>query len=288
MRSVFEDLGCADREQASKFDELTEALSTARKAIEDVKLLRADGEPTSESGDLTETVRDARRDLEELILLGATEALLGAAEGIEEIVRREHDIGGELTVASPQGLFMAYIKICAVCGIFLAAPFVFHQIWLFVKAGLYVNEQKYVRVFLPLCIAFFLAGTSFSYFVAVRFGIRFLLSFGRTSYIENRIVVGEWVFFLAAVCLAMGLVFEMPLVMVFLVKIGVVTPAKLREHRKYAILVFFVLGSLLTPPDVITQILMALPMIVLYEVGLYLSETWGKREEAAAEAGGAE
>jgi len=178
---------------------------------------------------------------------------------------------GEIIVMRPQELFVTYLKVCAICALFLASPYVIYQAWAFIGTGLYSHERRYIHVFGPVTGGCFIVGSSFAYFAAVRFGVRFLLTFGSMPYISNKIAIGQWVFFLMVICLVMGLVFELPLVMLFLNKIGVVSTEQFASKRRYAILSIFVLAALLTPPDPVTQLLMALPMLGLYEAGILLT-----------------
>jgi len=178
----------------------------------------------------------------------------------------------EIIVTRPQELFMTYLKVCAVCALLLAFPYVMYQAWGFVAAGLYRHERRYVSRYAPLSVGCFVVGVVFAYFAAVRVGVYFLLTFGQLDYISNKIALGQWIFFLVLICLMMGLVFELPIVMVFLSKIGIVTAAQYRANRKYAVLGIFILSAVLTPsPDPFSQILMAVPMMGLYELGIYLS-----------------
>ncbi|GEM_PF-47400 len=181
----------------------------------------------------------------------------------------------------PQERFVATIKISFFLGLFLASPLIFWQLWLFVSAGLYPWERKWVAVFAPATFVCFTAGVLFLYFVVLPIGLRFLLGFGYHPDVLPTVGYGSYVSFFLLLSVLMGLVFELPLVMLFLARLGLVTPDTFRKKRKHFIIVIFVGAALVTPPDVITQVLMAIPLLILYELGIFLSRlAYKKRLEA--------
>jgi len=178
---------------------------------------------------------------------------------------------GKLVFIAPQEAFIANIKIAFFGGLFLASPFVIYQIWKFVSAGLEKNEKKYVLMFGPVSFIFFVLGAGFGYFIIIPIGINFLLGFA-TDFVTPMITISKYISFVGALTFAFGAIFQLPLVSLFLTKIGVVTPAFLSSKRRHAIVFIFIAAALLTPPDAITQCLMAVPLIVLYEIGIILSK----------------
>lgn len=178
---------------------------------------------------------------------------------------------GKLVFIAPQEAFIANIKIAFFGGLFLASPFVIYQIWKFVSAGLEKNEKKYALMFGPVSFIFFVLGAGFGYFVIIPIGINFLLGFA-TDFVTPMITISKYISFVGALTFAFGAIFQLPLVSLFLTKIGVVTPAFLSSKRRHAIVFIFIAAALITPPDVITQCLMAVPLIVLYEIGIILSK----------------
>ncbi len=178
---------------------------------------------------------------------------------------------GKLVFIAQQEAFVANIKIAFFGGLFLSAPFVLFQVWRFVSTGLHKNETKYVRIFGPLSFLFFIAGTAFCYFVIIPISIRFLLGFA-TDLMTPMITVSKYISFVGTLTLTFGLVFELPLASLFLTKIGLVTPRFLTKKRKLAIVIIFVSAAILTPPDVITQCMMAVPLLALYEIGILFSK----------------
>lgn len=177
---------------------------------------------------------------------------------------------GSLVFIAPQEAFLTSIKIALFGGLYTASPFILYQIWQFVSVGLETSEKRYALIFGFFSFAFFILGTIFGYLVIVPIGMKFLIGFG-SEFLVPMISVGKYVSFAMALSFAFGLVFQLPVVILFLTRIGIVTPAFLSEKRKYAIVVIFIVAAIFTPPDVITQCLMALPLIALYELSIVLS-----------------
>lgn len=179
---------------------------------------------------------------------------------------------GKLVFLGPTEAFAVYLKISVWGGLFVASPVVIYQIWRFLSAGLKMNEKKYVYLFMPVSFLLFVAGVSFGFFVIISYGMKFLLSFGN-DFLTPMISVSKYVSFISAMLLAFGIVFQLPLAMFFLAKIGLVTPSFLAAKRRYAVLGIFIAAGVLTPgPDVFSQMAMAVPLLVLYEVGVALSK----------------
>ena len=185
--------------------------------------------------------------------------------------------------------FFVDMKVAFVAGVFVACPFLFYQIWAFIAPGLYEEEKKYI---IPLALSsalFFILGGVFCYFGVFPFAFEFFMSYS-TDNIVAMLSIDEYLSFALKMVLAFGLIFEMPLFSFFLARMGLITAQKMREVRKYAILAIFVVAAILTPPDVFSQLMMAGPMIVLYEVSIWVAVLVGKKKaerEKAAEEGGA-
>jgi len=178
---------------------------------------------------------------------------------------------GKLVFIAPQEAFIARIKISFFGGLFLSAPIILYQIWKFVSSGLKPNERKYTLIFGPLSLVFFFLGAFFGYLIIVPIGIRFLLGFA-TDLITPMISVSKYISFVGILTLSFGVIFEMPLISLFLTKIGLVTPKFLSSKRKHAVVLIFIIAAILTPPDIITQCLMALPLLILYEISIIFSK----------------
>lgn len=177
---------------------------------------------------------------------------------------------GSLVFIAPAEAFITYIKVAFFGGIFLSSPFVIYQIWKFVSIGLNENERRYVMIFGPTSLLLFVVGTCFGYFIIMPIGLKFLLGFA-TDFMSPMITVSKYISFAGMLTLAFGVIFELPIVISFLTKIGLVTPAFLATKRKHAIVFIFITAALLTPPDVVTQTLMAVPLLALYEISIILS-----------------
>ena len=177
---------------------------------------------------------------------------------------------GKLVFTSPPDAFTARIKLTLVIGGILAFPYIIFQAWQFTASALSATEKKYIVFFVPLACVAFLAGILFAYFVMLPISIRFLLSFSSEGMVPM-ITVNSYISFVGTLLLASGVVFELPLMMLFLTKMGIATPAFLIQKRRHAIVLILIVSAVLTPPDVFTQLIMAIPLIALYEIGIIVS-----------------
>ncbi len=173
--------------------------------------------------------------------------------------------------------FFTYLKVAFLTGLIVASPIILYQFWMFVAPGLYKNERRMMTPIVLLSSFFFIGGALFGYFVVFPWGFKFFLGFA-TDTIRPLPSMKEYFGFSAKLLLAFGLVFEMPLVLTFLAKLGIVSVPFLKKNRKYAILLFFTGAAILTPPDVITQIMMALPLMLLYEISIIGAKLFGKKK----------
>ena len=182
-------------------------------------------------------------------------------------------------------MFIAYIKVALIAGIILAAPVIFYEIWMFVAPGLYRKEKRYFVPFVLFSTILFVVGSLFGYLVVFPYGFKFFIGLA-TEDIQALPSVKQYFSFAVRLLLAFGVVFEMPVAVLFLTKIGLITPESMKKYRKFAILGSFVLSAILTPPDVATQLMMALPIIILYEVSIFISRgVYRKREKDSHSAG---
>ncbi len=171
----------------------------------------------------------------------------------------------------PAGAFLGYLKVSFIVALVVSAPFWIYQFWAFIAAGLYKHERRAVYKFAPPMFLLFVGGVAFGYLVLIPVGLRYLLSFSDPSVIQNWIGLTEYLALFTTLTLVLGLVFELPIVMALLGKLGMVSSRTFREKRRFFILAAFILGALLTPPDAVTQILMASPLIALFEFGIMLA-----------------
>lgn len=172
--------------------------------------------------------------------------------------------------------FFTYLKVSFLAGLMLAAPVIIFQFWMFVAPGLYRKERRLLLPIIFLSTLFFVGGSLFGYFVVFPYGFKFFLGFA-TETIRPLPSMKEYLGFAAKLLIAFGLVFELPLVLTFLAKLGVVSVDFLKKNRKYALLLFFAGSAILTPPDVVTQVMMALPMMLLYEISIIGARIFGKK-----------
>lgn len=178
---------------------------------------------------------------------------------------------GKLVFIQPVEAFVTYIKISVFCGFFISLPVIIYNIWAFVSPGLLPKERKHVLLYAPLSFLLFVTGCAFGYFVMIPFGIKFLTSY-RSYWLVPMISVGTYVSFVCVMTLLFGVIFELPVLLSFLSKIRVVNRDILRKNRKYAILIIFIVAAILTPPDVFSQLMMAIPLLVLYEVSILFAK----------------
>jgi len=177
------------------------------------------------------------------------------------------------------GQLTTHITVAMVAGLILAFPVIIREFWLFFKPALHSNEAKHARGAVLASSLLFFVGVLFGYFMLAPLSIHFLSSYQISSAVVNQINVRSFIGTLTSICLATGIVFELPIVAFFLTKIGIITPAFMRKYRKHAIVVIFILSAIITPPDVFSQTLVAIPLLILYEVSIFISARVMKQKE---------
>lgn len=199
-------------------------------------------------------------------------AVLGCYNFSEDVVKNIVAIAPEIEFVfiAPAELLMAYVKIAVIGGFVIAAPFLILQVWLFVSPGLKKNEKRTIAVSLFVGGIFFILGVVFAYMVVLPIMLQFFMGF-KIDEIKEMISFENYLSFVIRTLLSFGIIFELPIIMVILTKFRVVKVSFLKKNRKYAILLIFIVAAILTPPDVITQTLLAAPMLLLFEVGIMLS-----------------
>lgn len=175
--------------------------------------------------------------------------------------------------------FFTFLKVSFLSGILLAVPVIMFEFWMFVAPGLYKNERKIMMPIILISSFFFIGGALFGYFIVFPFGFKFLLGFAAET-LRPMPAMKEYLSFSAKLLLAFGFVFELPIIITFLARIGLVSVDYLKKNRKYALLIFFIVAAILTPPDVVTQIMMAVPLMVLYEISIIGAKLFGKNKPA--------
>lgn len=170
------------------------------------------------------------------------------------------------------GQFMMALTSSAIIGLLFAFPYIFWEIWRFIKPGLKITEKKASRGAVFFVTLLFFLGVMFGYYIVAPFAINFLVNFQIDPSIENQFDIGSYIGVLATLTLACGVTFQLPMAMFVLTKVGVVTPTFLRTYRKHAIVVLLIVAAIITPsPDMISQILVAIPLYILYEISIVVS-----------------
>jgi sec-independent protein translocase protein TatC len=181
-------------------------------------------------------------------------------------------VGLKPQVLTPYGIVLTYMQVFIVTGVIGAMPVLLYQIWQFIAPGLLPNERKYawwIVFFTSFC---FLSGIAFAYFILVPTALAFFSTFGTDTF-ELNIAINEYISFILSLILGAGIVFELPMITYFLTKIGLLTPAFMRKYRRHSIVGILIISAIVTPtPDILTQSLLAAPMILLYEVSIYISK----------------
>ena len=187
-----------------------------------------------------------------------------------------------LVFLSPVEFFSVYVRVGLICGLMLASPWVFYQIWSFVAAGLYKHERKWVRIFGPASLVLFVAGLACLYYAVLPLTLRFFLRFGEGMATP----MFTWSFYVSMVlsfALGFGIGFQMPLVVIFLAVSGLVPVSQLKRMRKFIIVGVLTMAAILTPPDWQSQVLLALPMLGLYELGLLVARLAVRKQKMRIE-----
>lgn len=192
------------------------------------------------------------------------------------------DQGDTLIYTGLPEAFFTFLKVSFLAGLILASPVIIYHFWMFVAPGLYTKEKKLLLPIVFLSSFFFIGGALFGYFVVFPYGFQFFLGFA-TDTIRPLPSMKEYLAFSSKLLLAFGLVFELPLVLTFLARLGIVSVDFLKKNRKYAMLLFFIGAAIITPPDVVTQIMMAIPLMLLYEISIIGARIFGRKPAEALE-----
>ncbi len=176
------------------------------------------------------------------------------------------------------GQFSAHIWTSITAGFIIAFPYVLYEFWKFVGPGLYENERKNAKGFIVVASMLFFLGVIFGYFVIAPLSINFLGNYVVSETVDNQFDIGSYIGLLRASVIASGLIFELPIIIFFLTKLGLVTPEFLRKYRKHALVIVLIVSAVITPPDIASQIVVSIPVIILYEISIYISKAVVKRQ----------
>jgi sec-independent protein translocase protein TatC len=170
-----------------------------------------------------------------------------------------------------EGQVSLLVWTCITVGFILAFPYILYEFWNFIKPALYESERKYAKTFIFVSSLLFFMGILFGYFVIVPMSINFFATFTVSDQIKNEFNIQSYISMIKTSVIACGLFFELPIIMYFLTKLGLVTPAFLKNTRRYAIVIVLILAAVVTPPDVVSQIIVAIPLLILYEISILIS-----------------
>jgi sec-independent protein translocase protein TatC len=235
----------------------TPAVQAAEKLTEN--LYNAAKEADPKLAPLLKNAADAAHSLDEII----------KTRDIDSARPTQHNFEGKITTHQVGGAFFVALKVSFFAGLLMAMPFILYQIWLFIAPGLYSHEKKMVIPFVIGGSAMFFIGVTFAYYIVTPFGFQFLITFGSFLYTPF-INIEDYVGFFTKIMMGFGIAFELPVFAYFLALLGLVTDRTLKDFFKYAVVIIFVLAALLTPPDILTQLLMAAPLVILYGVSILI------------------
>ncbi|HIP93373.1 MAG TPA: twin-arginine translocase subunit TatC [Desulfurobacteriaceae bacterium] len=185
---------------------------------------------------------------------------------------------GKLIFLSPGDALIVSMKVTLLAAIILSSPFWIYQFWKYVEPALYEHEKRLIIPAFFITLILFLLGVSFSYFVILPFSLKFLLSFAGDM-LTPQITINNYVSFVIQMILAFGIIFLLPVVSYLLGKLGIINSEVLKQYRKYAIIIIFLIAAILTPPDIFSQIMLALPLLALYEISIIILKIIEKRSK---------
>ncbi len=239
---------------------LHQTLDSASKVTKEPQLQKLLKEATQSANRLSNSIRLLAKNL---ILEENT------TKNIQEKSLRQKSFNGMITTHQVGGAFFVALKVSFFTAILIAFPIILWQLWLFIAPGLYDNEKKMVLPFVLGGSVMFLIGILFAYYIVTPFGFQFLITFGSFLY-TPLINIEDYVGFFTKILVGFGIAFELPVFAYFLAILGLITDKTLKDYFKYAIVIIFLLAAFLTPPDVLTQLLMAFPLILLYGLSILI------------------
>ena len=197
-------------------------------------------------------------------------------------VKHALPVGTSMIAVEIQETFFTAMKVAFFGGFIISLPVIFWQLWLFLAPGLYDHEKKLVVPFVFFATLMFLLGASFAYYIVVPIGFDFLIAFGN-SVVSVLPSIGKYVGFFTKLLIGFGIAFELPVITFFLAKIGLVNDQMLKDFFRYAVVLIFIISAILTPPDVISQVLMAAPLLILYGVSIYIAKVFNPAQKEEEE-----
>lgn len=170
-----------------------------------------------------------------------------------------------------EGQINILVWTCITAGFILAFPYILLQLWNFISPALYENERKYAKLFIFIASLLFFTGVLFGYFVVVPMSVNFFATFKVSDVVQNQFSFDSYIGMIKTAVIASGLFFELPVIIYFLTKLGLVTPKFLRDYWRYAVVIILIVAAIVTPPDVVSQLIVAIPMLIIYEISIFIS-----------------
>jgi sec-independent protein translocase protein TatC len=180
---------------------------------------------------------------------------------------------------SMEGQVNVFVWTCITAGFILAFPYILWELWRFISPALYEHERKNAKLFIFIASVLFFIGVLFGYFVVVPMSVNFVATFSISSVVKNEFNLESYIGMIKTSVIASGLYFELPIIIYFLTKLGLVSAQFLRTYRKYAVVIVLIIAAIVTPPDVVSQITVAVPMLLIYEMSIFLSAFVAKKEQ---------
>jgi sec-independent protein translocase protein TatC len=177
------------------------------------------------------------------------------------------------------GQFTSHLKISIVAGLVVASPYIIWEIWRFIKPALHANETKYASGAVFYTSSLFIVGILFGYYLIAPLSIHFLGSYVVSNEVVNTIKLSSYIGTVTSVTFASGIIFELPMVVLFLSKVGLMSPGFMRKYRRHAYVVLLIISAIITPPDVFSQILVCIPLIILYEISVFISRSVERKRQ---------
>lgn len=170
-----------------------------------------------------------------------------------------------------EGQVNIFVWMCILCGFILSFPYILLQVWNFISPALHEKERKGARIFIFFSSLLFFLGVVFGYYVVIPMSVNFVATFSVSKVVVNQFTLDSYIGMFKTSVLASGLFFELPIIIYFLTKLGLVTPRFLRKYWKYAVVIILIIAAIVTPPDVVSQTIVAIPMLIIYEVSIFIS-----------------
>ena len=193
------------------------------------------------------------------------------------LLKPARDANATLQNLKPFGQIFLYVQVAIVAGVVVSIPNIFYQFWRFIAPALKKSEKKYIFSIVIFSSVCFLSGIVFAYYIMLPLALKFVADFGSENIINN-FAINEYMTIIISLMLGSALIFELPMLSFFLTKLGVLTPTFMRKYRKYALVIILIFAAFLTPPDPVSQLILAIPLVLLYEISIFISKISLKNE----------